>query len=103
MVGLQVMNDKIIGLPSGKRLREVFLPGDPLPCIDGVKDGQFFPFQEVGIVGHPLGNDILTFKQIEIEVVDADVADGFGDALYHILIISYKYSHFCLKICNLVR
>ena len=83
MVGLQMVDDQVIGFAAVQRFCQAHLPGLALAGVDGVQDGHLLVEDQVGIVSHALGHDILAFKEIEVEVIDADVFDGFVQGLDH--------------------
>ena len=76
MVGFHMMDNQIIRPAAVKRLFQVPEPVLPFPTVDGIENGDPFIQDQVGIVGHPLRDDILAFKKIEIDVIDPDILDG---------------------------
>ena len=69
MVGLYVGDDEVIGLRS----------------VHGIEHGNFFVYADVRVVGNAVGNGILSFEEVNIEVVDPDVSNIFGH-VKHIVI-----------------
>ena len=83
MVRFHVMDNQIIRFPAAEGLFQPFEPLFPLPGIDRIHHGHFFVQDEVGIIGHSLGNNVLAFEQIEVQVVHSDVPDVGTDILVH--------------------
>jgi len=83
MVRFHVMDHQVVGLPAVQGLFQVRQPLRSLPGIDRIHHGHFFVQDDIGIVSHPLGDDILAFKQVEVHIVDTDVLDFGRNALDH--------------------
>ena len=47
--------------------------------IDSVHDGDLVVKDDIGIVRHAVGNVVMAFKQVDLTVIDADVADRISD------------------------
>ena len=83
MVRFHVMDHQVVGFPATQGLFQVLQPGGALPGVHRVHHGHFIIQDDIGIVRHPFGNDILAFKQVEVHIVDADVLDFGRNALDH--------------------
>ena len=83
VVGLDVVDHQVVGLPAVERFGETDLPHVTLPGVDGVQDGGFPVQDEVGIVGDAFRYDVLALEKVEVEVVDADVLDIFVEGFDH--------------------
>ena len=75
MIRFHVVHDQIIRLAAAQRLIKLVQPFAGEALIDGIHDGNFFIEDDVGIIGHAVGNGILSLKKINIMIVNADVAD----------------------------
>ena len=75
MVGLHVVHDQIVRLAAAQCLREVGLPLPFLADVSRVHDGDPVVQDNIGVVGHSFGYDILAFEKVEVEVVDSDILD----------------------------
>ena len=75
MVRLHVRDDEIVGLPARKSVLDVAEPFRDLRLVHGVHDGDLLVHDDIGVVTHALGHDILPFKEVERGVVNADVND----------------------------
>ena len=83
MVRFHVMDDQVVGRPAGKRLFQVFQPRVRLPGVDRIHHGHLPAQDDIRVVRHPFRNDVLTFKQIQVQVVDSGVPDVRSDAFDH--------------------
>ena len=75
VVGLHMLHHQEVGLAVTQLLAQVCQPLLAEVLIDGVHDGHLFVQNDVGIVGHAVGDHILTLEQINLMIVDADVAN----------------------------
>ena len=69
MVRLHVVDYQIVGLASGEGLVQA---GEPLLAfagVGGVENGYLGVTDKVGVVRHSFRHYILTFKQIDIQIV----------------------------------
>ena len=83
MVRLHVMDDQVVRLAALQGLLQVLHPGVRRAGVGGVQDGDPVIQDDIGIIGHSLGHEVLAFKQIEVVVIYADVADGRADGQCH--------------------
>ena len=83
VIGLHVRDDEVIGLSAVKRVLDIFEPLRYLRLIHGVHDRCLLVRDDVGVVAHPLGHDVLPFKEVDIGVVHAHINDVFE--LFHII------------------
>ena len=47
--------------------------------VNRIHNGNEVVHDDVGIIGHSVGDNVLTFEQVDIMVVDADVENIFCD------------------------
>ena len=73
MVRLHMLNYKIIGISVSQRILEIIQPFVGKVNINSVQNGDFLVNNHIGIVRHSVGNRILTFKQVNSVVIDADI------------------------------
>ena len=66
-------DDKIIGRPAVECVLDILQPLRDLRLVHGIHDGDLVVEDDVGIVAHPVGDDILPFEEVDGGVVDADV------------------------------
>ena len=79
VVRLHMLHDQVIGLTAAQDFAEL---SEPLICkfyIHGIHDGDLLVHDDVGIVGHAVGDYILALKQIDDMIVDTDVLDRICD------------------------
>ena len=79
MVGLHVLNNKIIGLFAAESRVEISEPLVLKVAVDRVHYSNLFVKDHIGVVRHTVGHVILTLKQVDLVVVNADIPDVFGD------------------------
>ena len=79
VVGLHVLDHQEIGAAAVKLCSELAQPLLAEVLIHGVHDGNLLVQDDVGIVGHAVGDHILALEQVHLMVVDADVADVIGN------------------------
>ena len=70
-----MLNDQIIGGTAVQRVLEVVQPFVGIVCIHGIQNSDLIVQNDVGIIGHAVGNNILTLKQIHLVIVDSNVFD----------------------------
>ena len=75
VVGLHVVDHQIIGLAVFKDGFNITQPFIGKVLVYGVHDGNLFIQNRIGIIGHAVGDNILAFKQVNVMVVDTNVAD----------------------------
>ena len=88
MVRFHMVDHQVVGFPAAQGLFQLRQPLLPLPGIDRVHDGHFFVQDEVRIIGHSFGHDILALEQVQVQVVHADILDFRGQILS-------KYVYIC--------
>ena len=79
MIGLHVLNYKIIGLLSVESLFEIV---EPFVCevrVNGVHDRDLVIRDEIRVVSHAVFNAVLPLEQIDLSVVYSDVGDVVGN------------------------
>ena len=47
--------------------------------VDRVHDGDLLVHDDIGVVSHAQGDNILTLEQVDIMIVDADILDRICD------------------------
>ena len=95
VVGLHVVHHQIIRLAAGQRLPQVLFPLVGLAGVGGVQDGGLAVCDKVGIVGNPLGDDVLALEQVYGLVVGADVEYLVIEFSYHMAAKVAIFSYFC--------
>ena len=79
MVRLHVLNNEIIGLSSAEHVCNVCKPLLAKTCVHRVEHSNFAIHNHIGIVRHSVFNNVLTFKQIYIVVIYANILDILSD------------------------
>ena len=79
MVRLHVLDHQIVGLTALQGLLDIVQPLMGKILVHGVHDGDLLVQNGVRVVGHAVGDDVLSFKQVYLMVVYADVFDVVGD------------------------
>ena len=86
MIRLHVLNDQIIGLSAAERAVEVVQPFVREFGVHRIEHGDFFIEDDVGIIRHPVRNDVLPFKEVDLTVVDSNVENVIGN--FHDVLLS---------------
>ena len=79
VVGLHVLDDQVVRLARAEGLLDVVEPLVAEARVDGVHHGDAFVDDGVGVVGHAARNAVLALEEVDVVVVDADVADVVGN------------------------
>ncbi len=83
MVRLHVMDDQVVGRPAGERFGQVGLPFLAFAAVGRVEHGDLLVENDIGVIGHALGDDVLALEEVEVEIVDTDELDGCRDIFGH--------------------
>ena len=75
MVGLHVLNYKIIGLSLSKLALDIVKPLVGESRIDGIENGDLIVHYHVRIVAHALRHAVLSLKKIDSAVIDTYISD----------------------------
>ena len=75
MVGFEVMHDEVVGLTVAKGGSEVVEPLRERAAVAGIHDGNLLVENDVRVVAHPVGRDILAFEEAHLSVIDAYIFD----------------------------
>ena len=80
VIGLHVMDKQVVGRTSIERGLEVAEPLVNKTTIDRIGDSDLFAQDNVAVVCHTvLGHIVLALEQVNVVIVDANVADILGD------------------------
>ena len=79
VVRLHVLDDEIVNLAAVQLRADIVQPFIPETDVDGIEESRLPVKDQVGIVSHAGRNDILSLKEIDLMVVDADIADIICD------------------------
>ena len=80
VVGLHMMNDQVIGRTAIEHGLDVAEPLINKAGIDRIGDSDLFAQDNVAVVCHTvLGHIVLALEQVNVVIVDANVADILGD------------------------
>ena len=80
VIRLHVMDNQVVGRTSIERGLEVAEPLVNKTTIDRIGDGDLFAQDNVAVVCHTvLGHIVLALEQVNVVIVDANVADILGD------------------------
>ena len=82
VVRLDVVDDEVVRLPAREGGFQVFQVLRALVVVHGVQDGHLLVQDHVGIVGHAVGDHILALEEIDVVIVDADVADAVSHRFF---------------------
>ena len=75
MIRFQVMNHQVIRFAASKSGIQIGEPFANLVSIHRVGHGNLFVNDDIRIVGHAFGHNILALEQIDIAIVNANVLD----------------------------
>ena len=87
MIRLHVLNHQIVRLPAVQDGLQIVQPLVGEIPIHGVHNGDLLVQNHIGIVGHAVGNHILSLEQVYLMVVNAHIADILGNC--------HRYSPLC--------
>ena len=80
MIGLHVMDNQVVGRTAIERGLEVAEPLVDKASVDRIGDSNFIAQDNIAVVCHAvLGHVVLALEQIDVVIVDANVADILGD------------------------
>ena len=79
MVGFHVLNDQVIRLSVAKNLCKIVEPFMSEFSVHRIHNGDFFVHNGIRVICHSVGNNILTFKQIDLVVVHTYIFDIVGN------------------------
>ena len=87
-----MLDHQIVGFASAECFGYIFQPFFCKVDIYGVHDCGLFVQDHIGVVGHSVGNGILSFKEVYMVVVDTHIADCFCYCC-HIVRSPFIYVH----------
>ena len=80
VIGLHVMDDQVVGRTAIEHGLEVAEPLVDKASVDRIGDSDFIAQDNVAVVCHTvLGHVVLALEQVNVVIVDTDVADILGD------------------------
>ena len=79
MVGLHMLDDKVVGLFSAERVFDIRKPLFSEPRVYGVGYGDFLVLNNVRIISHSVWYDVLPLEKVDGVVVHTDVNDVLRD------------------------
>ena len=75
MVRLHMLNNQIIRLSALEHILDVVQPFMGEILVHRIHDRDLFVQNHVGIVGHAIGNPVLTLKQVHLMIIDTHIAN----------------------------
>ena len=82
MIRLHVLDDQIVGRASSEGRGQVVQPFMGKMDVHRVHYGDLLIQDHIGIIGHSVGNNVLSFKKVHLMVVDAYIADRVGNCVH---------------------
>ena len=82
MVGLHMLDDEVVGRAAVEDLLELAEPLVGEIGAHAVHDRDLLVHDDIGVVCHAVGHDVLALEEVELMVVHADVVDAVRDALH---------------------
>ena len=80
VIGLHVMDDQVVGRTAIEHGLEVAEPLVDKASVDRIGDSDFIAQDNIAVVCHAvLGHVVLALEQVNVVIVDTDVADILGD------------------------
>ena len=80
VIGLHMVNDQVVGRAAVEHGFEVTEPLIDKTTVDRIGDGDLVAQDNVAVVCHTvLGHVVLALEQVNVVIVDANVADILGD------------------------
>ena len=79
MIRFHVLDDEIVRGLAVETVLQIVEPFMRKVLIDGIHDGDLVIEDQIGIVGHAVGDFVLSLKEVDLMIVDADVSDSIGD------------------------
>ena len=82
VVGLHVVSHQIVGLATIEGCLQVCLPLLALATVGSIQHRNLLIVDEIGIITHALRHHILTFKQVDVKIINTDVLNGFTNHIH---------------------
>ena len=82
VVGFHMLDDEVVGRAAAEDLLELAEPLVGEIGAHAVHDRDLLVHDDVGVVCHAVGHDVLALEEVELMVVHADVVDAVRDALH---------------------
>ena len=73
VVRLHMLHHQVVRLTAGKGLLYILQPFLCLTGVDGVHNCHLLVQNHIGIIGHTVGNNVLSLKQVYITVIFAHI------------------------------
>lgn len=86
VVWLHVLDNKVVWLSVSKHLCDIIKPLVREIGIDGVHNSDLLVYNGIRIVGHSVGNNVLSLKKIDLFIVYTYIFDVVGNC---------HFSHLC--------
>ena len=77
MIRLHMMDNQIVGLPSAQLFFNVDQPLTAEIHIHCIHNSDFLVKNHVGIISNAIRNFVLTFKKVNLMIIDTDILDIF--------------------------
>ena len=97
------MNNEIVRRTLAQRAAKAGKPFFAKMRIDRIHHRHFLIHDQVGVVGHTIGDGVLTFKKIQLMVVDADIVNIVGKVHGKYLAIVLMFRNSIHQICCLAK
>ena len=88
VVGLHVLHHQVIRLALAQDLLQVIQPFMGEILIYCVHDGDLVVQDHIGVIGHTIGNYVLSLKQVYLMVVYTDVLDIVGNGHSYVSLLA---------------
>ena len=79
VVGLHMLDHQVVRRAAAQCGVKIVQPGCGEVAVYGVHDRDLLVENDVGVVGHAERHVVLTLEQVDLMVVDADIANVFGN------------------------
>ena len=73
MVGLHMLHHQIIRLTAVQSVLQIVQPGMGKAGIHRIHDSDLLIQDHIGIISHTVGDNVLTFKQVDLMVINANI------------------------------
>ena len=91
VIRFHMLDHQIVRFPVSQHGGKLIQPLMGKIAVDRIHHGNLLVHNDVGIVRHAVGNGILSFKQVNVAVVDTDIVDISGYMHFSHLLWDYDW------------
>ena len=96
MIRFHMQNNQIIRLFAIQNFFQILKPFVGRPLVNRIHHGNFIIHNDIGVIGNPFRNNILSLKQVQCLVIGTDIINAFGQLLILHIFTPYRKCLLCL-------